>query len=440
MSFRIFPGGLPRRFRVVQQSFLQHDGLAFAEVLPEQDIQTAFEEEGASFAQEEGDVYTPSVTLWAFLSQAVFKEEHRSCVAAVARVAVLMVMLNRRVSSDTGTYCRARAKLPEVVLERLVLQVGDGCEAAALPHWRWHARRTFLVDGTTLSGPDTPANQIAWPQPATQQKGLGFPLIRMVVMLSLATALITGMAMGPAIGKETGETALFRQLLPRLQPGDVFVADRYLCSYFMVALAQQNGVDAVIRQHQRRITDFRRGTSWARRSSDTVAAPGAARVDGCGNLRADAGIPGYAGTPGPCPSARLPHGGLCRGHHVDGSPHLLVPRYRGTIPQTLARGIGYPRHQDQHGDGCAAVPFSPHDTQRNLDRPVGLQPDPQDDPRGGHRRRRITPTLSFTAAMQAIAAGWTAVLLLERSGASPIDRHVSVQSAGLPRRPSTEPD
>ena len=83
MSFRIFPGGLPRRFRVVQQSFLQRDDLAFADVLSEQDIQAAFDAEGVTFAQEPGDVYTPSVTLWAFLSQAVFKAEHRSCVAAV---------------------------------------------------------------------------------------------------------------------------------------------------------------------------------------------------------------------------------------------------------------------------------------------------------------------------------------------------------------------
>ena len=71
MSFRIFPGGLPRRFRVVQPSYLQREGLAFAEVLSEQDIQTAFEEEVASFAQEEGDVYTPAITLWAFLSRSV---------------------------------------------------------------------------------------------------------------------------------------------------------------------------------------------------------------------------------------------------------------------------------------------------------------------------------------------------------------------------------
>ncbi len=96
MSFRTFSGGLPRRFRVVQQSFLHREDLAFAEVLSEQDIQVAFDAAGVRFAQDEGDVYTPSVTLWALLSQAVFKAEHRSCVAAVARVAEKALRANSR--------------------------------------------------------------------------------------------------------------------------------------------------------------------------------------------------------------------------------------------------------------------------------------------------------------------------------------------------------
>ena len=49
MSFRTFSGGLPRRFRVVQQSFLHRDDLAFADVLSEQDIQAAFDAEGVTF-------------------------------------------------------------------------------------------------------------------------------------------------------------------------------------------------------------------------------------------------------------------------------------------------------------------------------------------------------------------------------------------------------
>jgi len=151
--------------------------------------------------------------------------------------------------------------LPEVVIERLAIQLANGCETAVPEGWLWYGRHAHLVDGTTVSAPDTPANQAVWPQPSSQKEGLGFPLIRMVVMMSLATGMMTGMAMGPYSGKETGETALFRSLLKGMQRGDLFVADRYMCSYFMTALGLEVGVDAVVRQHQLRTTDFRRGKS-----------------------------------------------------------------------------------------------------------------------------------------------------------------------------------
>ena len=114
----------------------------------------------------------------------------------------------------------------------------------------------------TLS--DTTANQAKYPQPDSQQPGLGFPMIRVVVLLSLATAALRGMAYGPYEGKETGETALLRTLFERLRPGSVLLADRYFCSYFMVALLREAGVDVVMRQHQCRDMDFRRGRRLGR--------------------------------------------------------------------------------------------------------------------------------------------------------------------------------
>ena len=115
------------------------------------------------------------------------------------------------------------------------------------------------ADGSTSTLPDTPENQKAFPQQATQKRGLGFPIIRWVVLVGLATAAVQGLAYGPYRGKETGETALFRQLLEQLVAGDVVVADRYYCSYFLVALLRAHGVDVVFRLHQRRHYDFRRG-------------------------------------------------------------------------------------------------------------------------------------------------------------------------------------
>jgi len=111
------------RFRLILSSFLQHSGLPFADVLPEETIEQAFADAGVANvaagqepAQTEKMVYTAAVTLWAFLSQVLHQREQRSCLAAVARVVVLMTALSRPCSDNTGAYCRARARLP---LERV---------------------------------------------------------------------------------------------------------------------------------------------------------------------------------------------------------------------------------------------------------------------------------------------------------------------------------
>src|SRR4029077_11301632 len=259
MPFYQHAKSLPQRFRLVVSSFMQHAGLPFASVLPEETIQQAFEEAESAFAQDDDDVYTPAITLWAFLSQVLFKEEQRSCLAAVSRVIVLCVALGREPCSDnTGAYCRARAKLPAVVIQRLALAVANGCEQKLPQGWLWKNRHVHLVDGTTVSMPDTVENQSAYPQPPCQEEGLGFPIARMVVLLSLATGMVKGMAMAPYAGKETGETALMRELLSCLEADDILLADRHYCSYFMIALLVELGIDFVVRLHQARKTDFGR--------------------------------------------------------------------------------------------------------------------------------------------------------------------------------------
>ena len=250
------------RFALVTRSFLAQPGLPFADALPEERIAQAFAEEGLDFAGEDVEeaIYTPAVTLWAFLSQMLYAAEQRSCLAAVARVAVLWAALGKQVcASNSGAYCRARAKLTEDVLERLTREVADECERQIPSDWQWRGRRVFLLDGTTSSLPDTQANQACYPQPNSQKPGLGFPLARLVVLFSLATGLLHEVAIGPYAGKETGETALLRALFPRLNRGDVLLADRYYCGWFLIALLQELGVDLVVRLHQLRDADFRRG-------------------------------------------------------------------------------------------------------------------------------------------------------------------------------------
>ena len=154
-----------RSFQLLRQAFLQAEGLPFSEVLSEDDIEQAFEAENACFAQNEGDIYTPAITLWAFLSQTLHAQRLRSCAAAVSRVIVLCVTLGRQPPApDTGAYCRAARKLPERVLTRLVYGVADQLESRVPVDWLWCGRHVKAGDGTTLMAPDTPENQKAWSQ------------------------------------------------------------------------------------------------------------------------------------------------------------------------------------------------------------------------------------------------------------------------------------
>jgi len=249
-----------KSFSLVQHAFLQADDLPFRDVLTEEEIHAAFIAEDACFGEDEDDVYTPALTLWGWLAQVMQAEKARSCVAAVARIATLCVALGRKPPSpDTGAYCRVRAKVPEAVIRRLAYTVGDGLESRVPTDWLWLGRHVKMADGTTLLTPDTDPNREVWPQARTQKPGLGFPILRIVALLSLATAALCGLAIGPYKGKETGEPALLRELLERFQRGDVFLGDCAYASYFMLALLLARGVDVVTRQHQCRRTDFRRG-------------------------------------------------------------------------------------------------------------------------------------------------------------------------------------
>jgi putative transposase len=253
MSFYQNLPNVSRRFQLVLSSFLQKEGLAFADALPEQRINEVFAEEGVEFAQDEDAIYTPAVTVWAWLSQSLFKNEQRSCIAAVSRVLVLLAVLGRKpCAKNCGAYCRARAKVPEAALRRLSCEVAQGCEKTVPDDWLWHHRHVLLVDGTTATMPDTISNQEAYPQITAQKPGLGFPIVRLVVLLSLATGMVQDMALGPYAGKETGETALFRQLLGNVDPQTIILGDRCYCSYFLVAMALLGKRDFVVRLHQAR--------------------------------------------------------------------------------------------------------------------------------------------------------------------------------------------
>ncbi len=253
----------PRRCRQVgqlRQKIAHAPALPFSELLAGGLAEQAIRDEAVSFRER---LFSPLVTLWVFLSQ-VLDPDH-SCRQAVARfLAWRSAQGLAPCSADPSAYNKARQRLPQGVLNRLTRLTGRQAQERAPAPWRWNGRTLKVVDGSTVSMPDTEANQKAFPQAHTQKAGVGFPIARLVVLFSLAVGTVLDAALGRYQGKHSGETALWHSLQDNLEPGDLLLADRYYGSYWELALTQQRGADMVCRLHQRRRADFRSGRHLGR--------------------------------------------------------------------------------------------------------------------------------------------------------------------------------
>ena len=232
------------------------EGLPFSHLLDRREVDQVFATHGVGWR---GGVFTPLVTLYAFLGQVL--EADGSCRATVARVLAWLIGRGAPAcSARTGGYCQARARLPEAAPHALMQRVGRRLhEAHGAGGALLGGRRIKIVDGSTVSMPDTPANQRTYPQAGTQKPGLGFPLARIVALFCLPSGAVLDAAIGPYKGKQTGENALFRSLFGLLQRGDVVAGDCGFGSFWNFAMLQARGVDAIFPLHQKRPEDFRRG-------------------------------------------------------------------------------------------------------------------------------------------------------------------------------------
>lgn len=209
-------------------------------------------------------LYPPTETLSLFMAQTLNPD--RACQQAVNRYAVDRIANGLKpCSTHTGGYCKARQRLPLDMIRSLTRETGQQIARQAPANWLWLGRPVKLVDGTTVTMPDTPMNQADYPQQSTQKPGLGFPIARWVGLLCGATGAVLDAAIGPYSGKTGSEHALFRELLASIVAGDLILADRYYCAYFVIAMLQRQGADVLFQQHQRRHTDFRKGRRLGRR-------------------------------------------------------------------------------------------------------------------------------------------------------------------------------
>jgi Transposase DDE domain len=229
--------------------FERNEGLPFADVLTEPRIRDALDEHGVRYRDR---VFDPVTTIWGFLSQ-VLSEDH-SCRDAVTRIIAHRAAAGLQACSpNTASYCNARGPLPTGVLCTLAKRTARELQAATAEEWKWNGRDVFITDGSHVSMPDTPENQAVYPQPPTQQPGLGFPLARVVVLLSLATGACHDLAIAPYEGKGTGETTLLRAMYDALRPGDVVLADSLFDNYFLICELRDRGIDLVARAQYQRV-------------------------------------------------------------------------------------------------------------------------------------------------------------------------------------------
>ena len=204
-------------------------------------------------------IYSPLVTLWVFLGQVLSGDP--SCRAAVARlIAHRLSCGDSPCSAATGAYCQARKRLPEKFFSAVACLVGRALDAKAEPRWLWKGRRVLMFDGSTVSMPDTAANQQAYPQTYNQKLGVGFPIARIGAVISLACGAILNLGICRYAGKGQGEVSLLRRLWDVFRPGDILLADSLMANWAGIVMLKQRGVDTVSRLNKAtRRADFRRG-------------------------------------------------------------------------------------------------------------------------------------------------------------------------------------
>lgn len=241
----------------VQQQAVQMDAYEFFNLLTSPELFDVLEQQLPAHRERR---YPPTETLSMFLSQAMSAD--RSCQNVVNASEVKRAIAGLQYyNTHTGSYCKARRRLPTDLVKALVRHTGDVVGQTIPKEWLWLGRPVKLIDGTTVTMPDTQLNQSAYPQQRSQAPGVGFPICRVLGVLCLAGGCILDAAIGPYRGKGGSEHSLLRQLMDSFSVGDIVLGDAIYGSYFLFAELQKRGVDAVFEQNGARKgkTDFRVG-------------------------------------------------------------------------------------------------------------------------------------------------------------------------------------
>lgn len=240
------------RVQILKNKFNQSLGLPFKALLPSSVIEQALLELKIRYKRR---LFDPIVTLWAFLSQVL--DTDKTCHNAVSKIIAHLAGEEVEVpSTDTSAYCQARVRLSEKLLEKLFNFSAQSLEEKVTTEYLWCDRNVKVIDGSTVSMPDTVENQKQYPQPSTQKEGCGFPIAKIGVIFSLVTGAATALCIDVL---NTHDIKLARKLYSFLKPNDVLLGDRAFCAYADMVSITKLSCDAVFRKHQSRTTTMRKG-------------------------------------------------------------------------------------------------------------------------------------------------------------------------------------
>jgi len=120
----------------------------------------------------------------------------------------------------------------------------------------WHGHVVKAIDGSSSQLPDTPENQLAFPQPSSQKPGCGFPVMQFGALINLCNGAWEQFVISEM---NVHDHKLLDAMLPYIGRDEVLVGDRAFCSYEMMARTIDQGAWMLARLHQMRKNDWRKG-------------------------------------------------------------------------------------------------------------------------------------------------------------------------------------
>jgi Transposase DDE domain len=217
-------------------------GCPFDLIVPREEIESELRRRGIRWRDR---LLDPATTLYAWMGQ--IASQDRSCRHAVSRLAAFHSETGHPVSARTGSYTAARQRLDLGTIQALSRRVARDLEDANSQHW-FLSRPALAVDGTFISSADTASIQQEYPQHGQMAPGIGFPMLRVVLLFSIATGAVMDIVVAAMTGENTGELAMFRETWDQLRTGDVVVGDRLYYSWPHMYLLGERGIHLLCRK------------------------------------------------------------------------------------------------------------------------------------------------------------------------------------------------